>query len=473
MGLISALTGAGKSLLGDQWKEYFYCDSIDNNVLVVKGEKKVSGAFGTNKKGADNIISNGSVIAVNVGQCMIIVDQGKVVELCAEPGEFVYDTSSEPSIFYGNFGENIMNSFKTFGKRITFGGDTGKDQRVYYFNTKEMLDNKFGTPAPIPFRVVMERMHIDVDFSVRCNGSYSLKVVDPILFYTNVCGNVQDEYTMDELKGQLLSELLDALGPAFSELSSAGVRYSAIPGHQQELREAVNKQVSAKWNELRGISIVSMAINSITMPDDEKERYNKFQDQYTNASMMSDPTLAAGRLVSAQANAMEAAAANESTGPMMAFAGMNMAMGAGGMNANNLFQMGQQQQQAQQMAAPTQAVGWTCECGTGGNAGKFCQNCGKPQPAPAGTWKCECGHDGNSAKFCQNCGKPKPGEVAGWTCECGKINPGKFCQECGKPKPAGAPLYRCDKCGWEPEDPANPPKFCQECGDIFDENDVK
>ena len=200
MGLIKAGLGALGGSLADQWKEFFSCDALDNDVLVVKGQKQVSGRS-SNTKGNDNVISNGSGIAVADGQCMIIVEQGKVVEVCAEPGEFTYDSSSEPSIFAGPLGKGIIDTFKTIGKRFTYGGDTGKDQRVYYFNTKEIIDNKFGTPNPIPFRVVDSKIGLDVDVSVRCSGVYSYKITDPILFYTNVCGNIENEYGREEIDG--------------------------------------------------------------------------------------------------------------------------------------------------------------------------------------------------------------------------------------------------------------------------------
>ncbi|MCR5700619.1 MAG: SPFH domain-containing protein [Lachnospiraceae bacterium] len=446
MGLIKAIGGAINGVMADQWKEYFYCDSLDTNVLVQKGQHRSGGKFGTSNKGNDNIISNGSVIAVNEGQCMIIVDQGKVAEFCAEAGEFLYDTSSEPSLLYGNLGENIKNTFAQIGRRFTFGGDVGKDQRVYFFNTKEIMGNKYGTAQPIPFRVVDQNIGLDVDIAIRCNGEYSYEIFDPILFYTNVCGNVTDTYTRDKIDSQLKTELLTALQPAFAEISAMGIRYSAVPAHTAELADALNKQLSEKWSNLRGIRVVSFGINSLKASEEDEQMIKDLQ----KAAVLRDPNMAAATLTGAQAEAMKAAAANTSAGPMMAFAGMNMANMAGGMNTGNLFAMGQQQQQ-QQAAAQAQAVA----------------------AAPAGdSWKCECGAT-NTAKFCSECGKPKPEAQQGWTCSCGKVNLGKFCQECGKPKPAGAPLYRCDKCGWTPADPHNPPKFCPECGDVFDENDIQ
>ena len=470
MGLIKAGIGALGGTLADQWKEFFYCEAMPKEVLVTKGQKRIT-SRSSNTKGNDNIISNGSGIAVADGQCMIIVDQGKVVEVCAEPGEFTYDSSSEPSIFAGKLGESIIATFKTIGKRFTYGGDTGKDQRVYYFNTKELIDNKFGTPNPIPFRVVDSKIGLDVDVSIRCSGVYSYKIADPILFYTNVCGNVEKEYTRDELDSQLKTEFVSALQPAFGHLSELELRPNQIVTHNTDLENAMNDALSTKWGELRGLKVVSIALGSVTLPDEDADMIKQAQ----RAAIMRDPTMAAATLVGAQADAMKAAASNEA-GAMTGFMGLGMAMNAGGGAgaAQNLFAMGQQQQQQQQQQAAPAPGGWTCACGASVN-GNFCPNCGakKPEPKPAaGAWKCSCGATA-SGKFCPECGAPKPADEAGWTCSCGTVNKGKFCQNCGAKKPAGAPLYRCDKCGWEPADPKNPPKFCPECGDKFDENDIK
>ena len=461
MGLIKAGLGAIGGVLADQWKEYFYCEAIDSNVLMVKGKKRTS-SRSSNTKGEDNIISNGSVIAVADGQCMIIVEQGKVVELCAEPGEFTYDSSTEPSIFTGNLWESIKETFKVVGKRFTFGGDTGKDQRVYYFNTKELIDNKFGTPNPIPFRVVDSKIGLDVDVSIRCSGVYSYRIADPLLFYTKVCGNVSSEYTRDELDGQLKTEFISALQPAFAKLSDMELRPNQIVAHNTDLEMAMNTALSVKWGQLRGLEVVSIALGSVTLPPEDAEMIKQLQ----RTAVLQNPSMAGATLVGAQADAMKAAAEN-SAGAMTGFMGMGMAMNAGGVNAQNLFAMGQQQ--AAQQAAPA-AGGWKCACGAVAT-GKFCPECGAKKPEPAAGWKCSCGTVA-TGKFCPECGSPKPADN-GWTCSCGSVNKGKFCAECGAKKPSGAPLYRCDKCGWEPEDPKNPPKFCPECGDLFDENDIK
>ena len=456
MGLIKAGIGAVGGTLADQWKEFFYCDAMDKDVLAVKGQKRVGGRS-SNTKGSDNIISNGSGIAVADGQCMMIVEQGRIVEVCAEPGEFTYDSSTEPSIFAGNLGQSILDTFKTMGRRFGYGGDTGKDQRVYYFNTKEIMENKFGTANPIPFRVVDSKIGLDVDVSVRCNGLYSYKITNPLLFYTNVCGNVAYEYRRSEIDSQLKTEFISALQPAFAKISAMEVRPNELPGHAQELSQAMNEALTQKWEGLRGISVASIAMNPIPRPEEDAQRTKEAQ----RTAIMRDPTMAAATLVGAQAEAMQSAAANEN-GAMMGFMGMGMAQQAGGVNAQNLFAMGQQAQ------APQKKDGWTCSCGAE-NTGNFCAQCGKPKPAENG-WRCSCGAV-NTGNFCAQCGKPKPAEN-GWTCSCGAVNKGRFCTQCGRPKPAGAPLYRCDKCGWEPEDPHNPPKFCPECGDPFNGGDV-
>ena len=437
MGLIKAATGSLGGVLSDQWKEYFYCDSMAANVLVSKGSKR-TGKRSSNTKASDNIITNGSVIAVNEGQCMMIVDQGEIVEFSAEAGEFTWDASTEPTLFSGDLYEGLQESWNTLKRRFTFGGDTAKDQRVYFFNLKEIVGNKYGTPSPVPFRVVDHNIGLDMDISIRCNGQYSYKISDPMLFYKNVCGNVTRDYTRDQLDSQLKSEFLTALQPAFARISAQGIRYSALPGHTIELAAAMNEALSAKWGQLRGIEVVSVGVNSVTASAEDEATIKELQ----KSAVFRNTGMAAAHMVQAQAEAMKSAASN-ANGAMMGFMGMNMAQNAGGLNANSLFQMAQQQPaQPAPQAAPQAQEGWKCSCGAV-NTGKFCAECGNPKPA------------------------------AGWTCACGHVNKGKFCSQCGAKKPFGAPLYRCDKCGWEPEDPKNPPRFCPECGDRFDEGDIK
>ena len=433
MGLIQALGATLTTVLADQWREYFYCESLPENVLMRKGVKRTSGKS-SNTKGSDNIISNGSIIAVNDGQCMMIVDQGGIVEFTAQPGEFIWDKSTEPSIFYGSLGENLKKTWEVLKKRFTLGGDTGKDQRIYYFNIKEIIGNKYGTANPVGFRVYYPNINLDTEIGIRCFGEYSYKLTDPMLFYKNVAANVSGDYTRDRIDSQLKSEFLTALQPAFARISEMGIRYSALPGHTMELAESMNTVLSPKWAELRGISIVSVGVSSVNANPEDEERIKKLQ----NAAASTYGTMAYGE-------ALQSAASNEN-GSIMGFMGMNMlgntANSGGGVGGLHMYQP------PTQPAAPAAAApaGWTCP---------------------------KCGKTGNTGKFCAECGEKKPEEPKGWTCpKCGTLNKGKFCQECGEKKPADAPLYKCDKCGWEPEDPANPPKFCPECGDPFTADDI-
>jgi len=493
MGLIKAGMGAIGGVLGDQWKEFIYCESLKPDVLVSKGQKRVSSrGRSSNTSAEDNIISNGSTIAVNDGQCMIIVESGKVVDICAEPGEYVYDKSTEPSLFADGLNmQSVKNVFAQIGKRFTYGGDPGKDQRVYYFNTKEIIGNKYGTASPIQFRIVDQRIGLDVDIPIRCFGEYSYKITNPILFYTNVCSNVENEYLRSEIDGQLKSELLGALNVAFGVMSEKGVRYSALPAHAEEIGDQLNEVLSKKWRDLRGIEVISFGVSSVKASEEDEKYIRDLQ-------ALSNPNARASFLTGATGAAMQNAASNEG-GAMMGFMGMGMAgmQGANMMNGINQ-QMGYPPQGGypggpqgyppqggyagapqgypQQAApqAPAASAGWTCACGTV-NQGKFCGNCGqpKPEPKPQNGWTCSCGHSGNTGKFCSECGQPQPASPAGWTCSCGAVNQGKFCSNCGAKKPADAPLYKCDKCGWVPPDPKNPPKLCTECGDIFDERDIQ
>lgn len=412
MGLIKSGSQAVKSTFADQWKEYFYADALEVNVLVEKGKKRVTEGS-SNTKATDNIISNGSAIAVNEGQCMIIVEQGKVVELCAEAGEFIYNNETEPSIFTGSLGKGILNTFKTIGKRFTTGGGVANDQRVYYFNTKEIMGNKYGTPSPVPFRVVDKNIGLDVDIAIRCNGEYSYKIADPMLFYANVCGNVESNYTKESIDSQLKTELLTALQPAFAKISEMGIRYSSLPGHTMELADALNEILTAKWKEKRGIEIVSIGVNSVNASEEDENMIKELQRR----AVIGNPTMAAATLVEAQAEAMKGAANNTATGPMFAFAGMNMAQKAGGIDADALFAMGKLDKEESKEEK-------------------------KEEP-----------------------------KIKEWICtKCGAKNKGKFCEECGEKKPA---TYKCDKCGWEPKDKTVPPKFCGNCGDVFDDNDAE
>ena len=465
MGLIQAGLGAVGGVLADQWKEFFYCEAMPKEVLVTKGVKRVGGRS-SNTKGSDNIISNGSGIAVADGQCMIIVEQGKIVEVCAEPGEFTYDKSTEPSIFTGKLGDSIRETFKQIGKRFTYGGDTGKDQRVYYFNTKELLDNLFGTANPIPFSIYDAKTGFTLETRVKCSGTYSYKIADPLLFYTNVCGNVSTEYRRDELDHMLKTEFISALMPSFGKLAAQGILPSQLVAHTVDLEDALNEALSKKWGELRGLKVVSVGIGSVDIPDEDRKRLQEYQ----NDIMYNNGAAARGGMIRGMKEGM-VGAANNPNGAMAGIIGMNGIMGTGaGMMGNVFSGLNEQPNQA---AAPA-ADSWKCACGAV-VTGNFCPQCGakKPAPAAADGWKCpKCGTMA-TGKFCPECGAAKPAAEEGWTCACGAVNKGKFCSQCGAKKPADAPLYKCDKCGWEPDDPHNPPKFCPQCGDPFTDDDVK
>ena len=416
MGLIRAALGSAVGTLADQFKDYFYCESIPADVLMMKGRNRNSGRSGNTGR-TSNVISDGSIINVADGQCVMIVEAGKIVDLCSEPGDFTYDTSIEPSIFCeGLSKESVKRVFEEMGKRFAFGGEPPKDQRIYYFNTKEIMGNKYGTPSPVPFRVVDQRAGIDIDIGIKCFGEYSFRIINPMLLYKNVCANVEDLFTRQELEGQMRTELLTALQPAFAKISAMGIRYSAIPGHTEELTEILKEELSEAWVGRMGIEIQKVGMSSIKANEDDEAMIKDMQ----RAAAYTDPSLAMAYTVASQGKALQDAA-NNSAGAATGLMGMGM---VGGMGAGNTMQTLMQMQQAQQMQ------------------GQPVQTAAPQQPV-------------------QN----------GWTCSCGNVNTGKFCSECGSPKPAPKQL-KCDKCGWQPEPGAPAPKFCPECGDKFDGNDI-
>ena len=439
MGLIKSIVSSVKSGLGDQWLDFIYCEALPADVLMKKGQKRTNQTkFGSsNTKGSDNIITRGSKIAVNEGQFMIVVDQGKIVDFTDEPGEYTMDISTEPSLFYGSFGESLKESFKLVGKRFTFGGDTGHDQRVYFINKKDIIGNKFGTPNPVPFRDSEFGFTVDI----KCFGEYVYKIVDPLLFFASLCGNVEDEFKRDRIDSQFKTDLLSALQPALSNVALKKISYDMLPGSVPEISAAVKDQLAQTWGSVNGINVTKVSIASVSTTDESAKKIKEFQSSriYSNSAMQS------GRMTEAFANAVEGIGQNSgnSTNAMFGMMGVGMMNNMG----NNMFGgVGSAQMQGGQNAQPQPAAAnpnsWKCQCGAA-NVGKFCTECAAPKPAPANTWRCECGDD----------------------------NTGKFCKECGKPNTTGK-LYKCDKCGWTPEDPTKPPKFCPECGDVFDMSDV-
>lgn len=391
MGLIKAALDATVSTMSDVWKDYFVCDALDNDILMVKGVKKASkrSLFGNND---NNVITDGSGIVVANGQCAIIVDDGEVREVAGEPGLYTFDTSKGPSFFGQGFLNGVKNAFNEVVERFTYGGDAASDHRIYYVNIKEIVGNKYGTASPVPFRVIDKNIGLDVDISVRMNGEYSFRIENPLIFYTNVAGNVASYYSKSELESQMRSEFLTALQPSLAIISSRGVRYSEVPMHVSELSDALNEELSDKWFNLRGIKVVSLAVNSINASKEDEDMIKQLQ----KSAVMRDPNMAAATLVGAQADAMRMAASN-TNGAMQGFMGMNMANQAGGMNINSLYEMGNKE-----VKTDTNAGGWMCECGAA-NTGNFCTNCGKPRP---------------TSKFCSKCGKEVKADD-------------KFCPACG------------------------------------------
>ncbi|MGL4588701.1 MAG: SPFH domain-containing protein [Mycoplasmatales bacterium] len=415
MGLIKAAVSGIGSTLGDQWLEYYNCEAMDEKVVIKKAVKIVNG--GSNTDGSPDVISQGSIISVNEGQAMMIVQDGMILEFSAEPGVFEFDNEAEPSIFVGSFGEGIIQTFKTFARRFKFGGDAGRNTRIYYFNLKELFGNKFGTPTPIPYADPVYQ-----NINIRFNGTLSLKLADPILFYKSIAGNVSDEFEINELwSEQLFYEFNMNLNQGLAKIAAAGTKFNQIMASTNELVNSLNEVLYSTWGQKRGLKIETIAIGSVTLDPADKEKVDKYDDM----RLMADPMNAAGRMTSAAANAMENAAANEN-GAMMGFAGFNMAAGAATTNAAQFQQMAQANQQEKQNSVET---GWTCTCGMI-NTGKFCTECGKQNEE---AWMCTCGTN-NTGKFCTECGKQNENVINQWSCECGTQNTGKFCTECGQPQ---------------------------------------
>lgn len=400
MGLLKAAAGSIAGVMSEQWKDYYYCEALQENTLAVRGCKNIS-KRSSNFKGSENIISDGSLIAVADGQCMMIVEQGQVLEFCAEPGVFVFDSSSEPTIFCGNLGEGIKDVFHNMARRFTFGGEAPKDQSVYYFNTKEIMGNRYGTANPVPFRVVDRNIGLDMDISIKCFGEFSYRITNPLLFYKNVCGNIEKEYRREQIDGQLKTELMTALQPAFARISGLGIRYSSLAAHTGEIADALNEVLSEKWKELRGIEVVSFGISGLrALPEDER----MIKELQRNA-VFQDPGMAAAQIVGAQSEAMKTAAANENAGPAMAFMGMNMAANAGGANAEELFRMAGENRKEDRK----EDMEWVCSCGSV-NHTSFCPECGAPRPSSLKVRCAQCGWESDglakAPNFCPNCGKP-------------------------------------------------------------------
>lgn len=387
MGLIKAAAAAAGGVFADEWKEYFKCDSLPSNVLMRKGRKS-----NPDNRGNDDVISNGSKIDVADGQAALIIEDGKIIEFTAEPGSFIWDTSSEPSCFTGGFFKGMLDSFRRIGGRFTYGGSPDRTQRVYYFNLKEITDNKFGTPTPVTY----DDPYYRAVLYIRYYGQFSLRICDPVLFYTSVAGNVADEYTKDKLSSIITDEFMTALDTALAGCSAQNIKFSQLPAKQKELSDLMKEALSADWKEKRGIEIVSCALAKIT--PDEKSRARI--EEYDTNVMHSDKNAMAGGLAYAQMDALKKAAANEngSISALMAMGLINNA--AGGASGTGVLLNNAQN--------GNQPASWRCpDCGTV-NTGRFCSECGKKAAETESKWFCpDCGTQ-NAGKFCSECGRKKP-----------------------------------------------------------------
>ena len=424
MGLIRALAAGATTMMADQWREYFTCDALSGNVLVAKGEFKTKkrGLFGARNKATEDIISDGSVISVNEGQVALIVSDGKIVDFCAEAGYYKWDNSTEPSLFGGDgVFRGLVDTFKRIGYRFTFGGDPGSQQRVYYVNVKEILDNKFGTQTPMAY----DDPYYKTALYIRYFGQYTFKIVDPLLFFASISGNVTDTYTSEELKATATDEFMTALDTALARLSADGIKFSRLPTMQREIARYMSDTLDGEWRERRGIEIVSVALTKVTPDENSRKRIEEFDTNVMHAA----PDAMAGGMAYAQMRAMRDTA-NNAGGAMTGFMGVGMAANAMGMSGGaTLLDHAEKIQEKTAAAAPAENGKKCPRCGTAA-AGKFCPECGEKMPEESGAWICECGA-ACMGKFCPECGKKKP---EGYTCSCGYVSerPFKFCPECGK-----------------------------------------
>ena len=437
MGLIKAAVGALSGTLADTWKEAIHCPVIGNDTVVVNGEKMHNGnARSSNTKGTDNVISNGSAIMVEENTCMLTLDNGKITNVVTEPGRYILDNSTAPSIFAGQ----IKDSLKDLISRFTYGGTPATEQRVIYINLQKLPGIPFGTGTPVPYPDPRYNTTVDLRFY----GTFEVQIPDAenaCKFYAEVLSkgvNAPQVYVKDIFKNeQYKNEFMQSLMVALNQLSAEGYSYNQITSQLNNLTNKTKDETANNWAQ-RGLMLTNIGLGPITISEETKEL---LKDRLKADTMLGGDVQRA-MMTGAVARGIEAAGSNEN-GAMTGFMGMGMAMNAGGTNPQNLYAMGQQAQPAAPAAAPA-ADGWKCACGAT-VTGKFCPECGSPKPAVADD---------------------------GWTCACGAVNKGKFCSACGAKKPAGVPQYKCDKCGWEPADPKHPPKFCPECGDPFDDGDI-
>ncbi|HFI0113797.1 TPA: SPFH domain-containing protein [Streptococcus suis] len=317
MGLIKATMDSVSGVFGDQWKEYFYCDSLPSTVLIKKG-------LSTGTTHEDNIIANGSIIAVNHGQCALIIEDGEIIDIVSEPGQFIWDSSTSPCIFTGNLKDSVRESFREVYKRVQFHGTTAKDQRIYFINLKLIENNLFGTQSPIAFRFVDISINADFDLHIQCRGRFSYQIIDPIKFYSNIAGNVEDVYHSNDIFEQLRAEFMNSFGISLSSISSIGMRPSELLKYTNVIVNEMNSNMRESWANLRGIKLISIAFESINLPDEEQKMLTNLQEKRAYSAH----DVALGHFNQARGDALKMAASNEN-GNILAFAGIDIAMNRG------------------------------------------------------------------------------------------------------------------------------------------------
>lgn len=422
MGIIKAIASAVGGGLADQWLEVIEPDEMSDKTVFTRGVTvRRNDSRNANRRGTQDTVSNGSVIHVYPNQFMMLVDGGKVVDYTAEEGYYTVNNSSMPSMFNGEFGDSLKESFN----RIKFAGVTPGVQKVFYINLQEIKGIKFGTRNPVNY---FDSFY-NAELFLRAHGTYSIKIKNPLTFYSEAIPKNDDRVEIEEINEQYLAEFLEAFQSAINQMSADGVRISFVASKGRELSKYMADILDADWGEMRGIEIQSVGISSISY-DEESTKLINMRNQ---GAMLGDATVREGYVQGSVARGIEAAGSN-ANGSMAGFMGVGMGMQAttGFMGAASQSNQAQMEREAARATAA--------------------------QPVP-GSWKCSCGNE-NTGKFCSNCGSPKP-EVSTWKCSCGNENIGKFCSNCGKPKPS---QLKCASCGYEP-DPSQPaPKFCPECG---------
>lgn len=420
MGIIKATFNSIGGALGDQWLEVIEADNMGDTTVFTKGVKvRKNDKRNSNKKGTDDVISNGSIIHVYPNQFMILVDGGKIVDYTAEEGYYKVENSVAPSLFNGEFGKSLSDAFS----RIKFAGVPSYSQKAYFINLQEIKGIKFGTKTPINY---FDNFY-NAELFLRAHGTYSIKITDPVKFYTEVVPKNADRIEIGSINEQYLSEFLEAFQSAINQMSADNIRISYVASKSRELSSYMANELDNDWKENRGFEVQSVGIASVSYDEESKELIN----MRNKGAMLGDAAVREGYVQGSIARGIENAGSN-SAGSAAAFMGIGMGMNAGGnfMATASQANMAQMERQAAQQAA---VGGWTCSCGAQ-NTGKFCSECGSAKPAEKAAWTCTCGSV-NTGKFCSECGKAKP-ENTGWFCpECGAKNTAKFCSECGTKRP--------------------------------------